>query len=96
MVNVTTSGPFLAYNSNDHTALVVIVTVFFCLLMVMVMVAKIFIRRNIGVPLQDFDVVLFLAASLMVAQTICIICASDPGIGRHLTDVSDVDTVKKV
>lgn len=97
MVNVTTSGPFLDYNSNDHTALVVIVTVFFCLLMITVMVAKVIIRRHIRVALQDFDAILFLAALLMLAQTICIVCASDPGIGKHLTDVmSHLENIQKV
>lgn len=96
MVNVTTSGPFLDYNSNDHTALVVIVTVFFCLLMITVMVAKVIIRRHIRVALQDFDAILFLAGFLMLAQTICTVCASDPGIGKHLTDVmSHLENIQK-
>lgn len=97
MVNVTTSGPFLDFNSNDHAALVVIVAVFFCLLMITVMVAKVFIRRHIRIALQDFDLILFLAALLMLAQTICIVYASEPGIGKHLTDVvSHVETIRKV
>lgn len=96
MENVTASGPFLAYNSNDHTALVVIATIFFCLIMILAMIAKVFIRRNIRISLQDFDVILFLAASLMLAQTICIVCASEHGLGKHLTDVSGVDNIRKV
>ncbi|KUI70580.1 hypothetical protein VM1G_05712 [Cytospora mali] len=97
MVNVTTSGPLLDFNSKDHTASVVIVTVFFCLLMIMVMIAKVFIRRSIGISLHDFDLILFLAALLMLGQTLCIVCASNPGLGKHSTDVAaHVEKVRKL
>ncbi|KUI55795.1 hypothetical protein VP1G_10776 [Cytospora mali] len=97
MVNVTTSGPLLDFNNKDHTASVVIVTVFFCLLMIMVMIAKVFIRRSIGISLHGFDLILFLAALLMLAQTICIVCASNPGLGKHSTDVAaHVENVRKL
>lgn len=97
MVNVTVSSPFLDYNSDDHTALVVIITVFFCLLMIMSMIAKVIIRRRHGIALQDLDIILLVAAVLMCVQTVCVICASDPGIGKHSTDVTlDIEKIQKV
>lgn len=97
MVNVTSSSPFLDYNENDHTALVVIVTIFFCLLMLMSVIAKLFLRLSIGASLQDHDFIQYLAALLMLVQTICIVSASDPGIGKHEADVlSDLEKIQKV
>lgn len=66
MVNVTSSSPFLDYNENDHTALMVIVTIFFCLLMLMSIIAKLFLRLSIGASLQDHDFIQYLAALLML------------------------------
>ncbi|KAG6368209.1 hypothetical protein INS49_002410 [Diaporthe citri] len=69
MEDVTVSEPFVDSNQDSHTALITIVSVTSCLLMIIAIIAKIFICQSAGTAVHNFDIVLFVAAFLMVAQT---------------------------
>lgn len=97
MEDVTVSEPFVDSNQDSHTALITIVSVTACLLMITTIIAKIFICRNAGTAIHNFDILLFAAALLMVAQTICVVFASKLGLGRHRSEVLDEgDNIRKV
>lgn len=89
MEDVTVSEPFVDSNQDSHTALITIVSVTSCLLMIATIIAKIFICRSAGTTIYNFDILLFAAAILMVAQTVCVVFASKLGLGRHRSEVLD-------
>lgn len=73
-----------------------IIAVVFCLLMVTSLVAKHIVRLRKGSALHHFDFILFCGALLMLFQTACIILAVARGLGKHLADVSDENSVRTV
>lgn len=97
MEDVTVSEPLVDSNQDSHTALVTIVAVTSCLFMVTTIIAKVFICRTAGTTIHNFDILLFVAAFLMVAQTICVIFASKLGLGKHHSDIlGEEDNIRKV
>lgn len=97
MEDVTVSEPFVESNQDSHTALITIVSVTSCLLMITTIIAKVFICRSAGTAIHSFGLLLFVAAFLMVAQTICVVFASKLGLGRHRSEVSEEgDNIRKV
>ncbi|KAI7780557.1 hypothetical protein LA080_015958 [Diaporthe eres] len=66
MEDVGVSEPFVDSNQDSHTALITIVSVTSCLLMITTMIAKIFICRSAGTAIHNFDILLFVAAFLML------------------------------
>lgn len=97
MADVTVSEPFVDSDHGNQTALIVIVAITSCLFMITTIVAKVFICRSAGTALHNFDILLFAAALLMLAQTLCVVFASKLGLGRHRSEISgEEDNIRKV
>lgn len=97
MEEVTVSEPLVNSNKDSHTALITIVALTACLFMITTIIAKVFICRTAGTAIHNFDILLFVAALLMVAQTICAVFASKLGLGRHRPEIlGEEENIRKV
>lgn len=97
MEDVAVSEPLVDSNQDSHTALITIVAVTSCLFMITTVIAKVFICRSAGAAIHGFDMLLFGAALVMVAQTICVVTASKLGLGKHRSEIlDDEEGIRKV
>lgn len=81
----STSGLY-AYTSDDHSALVVIVTIVASLCMLTVIAAKISLHRSI--PSRNlFDFLLLASVPPLVGQTVLMAYAARLGLGKNWDDV---------
>lgn len=89
MTDITVSTPFFDNSPNDHTAVLMVVSVVCSVLMVGIVTIKILVQRQ-GTrrPTAVIDTVLYAGAALMLAQTSCIIAATDLGLGKDVADES--------
>jgi hypothetical protein len=82
MTELTVADPFYKFSDDDHTALIVSVSLVFALLTFTAIAAKLLIRRGLS-SLQLFDYALLLGTVAMLLQTSLILVAAKEGLGTH-------------
>ncbi|KAI1334036.1 hypothetical protein F5Y15DRAFT_421293 [Xylariaceae sp. FL0016] len=93
----STADPYYQFKEDDHSALVVIVTVILFLLAASCVAIRIFIRLSAS-SLQKHDWILLGGVVFMILQTGCILWQCREGLGKHRVVLSDdsLDLIRKL
>lgn len=74
--------PFYPLTDDNRAALVVVAAVVFLIYAVIALIIKLLIRLNIT-SMRDFDIILIAGTVTYIAQTACVVVASNNGLGQH-------------